>query len=252
MWWDGELEIARTLGDVLGVSEAWDVYLLYEAGGAWGEAGPGDPDFYMHQLYGLDTDRYLDPEGFQAELEARNASTETMNIGTWKVAWDGQKAHLVYYEVPPETYPAMGYVATVGGDAVALTECHPIHDPTIASTGTTTLAAFSNADYGPQLYEAGHPLRMADQGGSLYSMLLAPVGDEAVLGLSNRYDNRAELSLLASGPTQTVPVPAPGSLVSLGALGASHVLGATQVLDVVDDAYVPTSSIHAFALEDLR
>ena len=78
VWWDGDLEIGQVIGDELGVSVAWDVYLLFEEGSTWEEVGPGDPDFFMHQLSGLDTDRYLDPEGFQQELEARLPDCDTL------------------------------------------------------------------------------------------------------------------------------------------------------------------------------
>jgi hypothetical protein len=62
--WDGDAELARTLGEALripvrepgdrGFGLAWDVYLLYPALATWRAPAPG-PAFWMQQLEQLET-----------------------------------------------------------------------------------------------------------------------------------------------------------------------------------------------------
>jgi hypothetical protein len=46
---------------------AWDVYFLYDADAQW-DKEPPQPDFWMHQLYGVTNGPRLDAEKFKEEL----------------------------------------------------------------------------------------------------------------------------------------------------------------------------------------
>jgi len=75
-FWDGNRTLASELGHTLGVTSAqsigapggdglaWDVYLAYGSGRAWGDP----PDFWMHQLAVAHAPR-LDPAQFRWRLE---------------------------------------------------------------------------------------------------------------------------------------------------------------------------------------
>lgn len=47
---------------------AWDVYLLYRAGVEWQGDSPPEPDYWMHQLGGVDGPR-LDKDVFAGKLD---------------------------------------------------------------------------------------------------------------------------------------------------------------------------------------
>ena len=52
-----------------GREEAWDVYFLYGADARWNEEEPPTPDFWMHQLWGVNkAPRFKEPE-FTAKLK---------------------------------------------------------------------------------------------------------------------------------------------------------------------------------------
>ena len=52
-YWDGEKIAGKAWQKTLGTKrEAWDVYLLYGAGSQW-DKEPATPDFWMHQLSGI-------------------------------------------------------------------------------------------------------------------------------------------------------------------------------------------------------
>lgn len=50
---------------------AWDTWLIYSADATWGAEGPPQPEFLMHQLGGLDNDKFpfLDSKVFAAKVE---------------------------------------------------------------------------------------------------------------------------------------------------------------------------------------
>jgi hypothetical protein len=48
---------------------AWDVYLLYAAGGRWEEQEPPMPDFWMHQLTGVTKAPRLEEPEFRKKLQ---------------------------------------------------------------------------------------------------------------------------------------------------------------------------------------
>jgi hypothetical protein len=58
--WKPVLKIEREI--------AWDVYLLYGADSQWGKE-PAQPDFWMHQLFGVTNAPHLDTEKFKEELK---------------------------------------------------------------------------------------------------------------------------------------------------------------------------------------
>ena len=62
-FWDGAGYTLRAFAPVLRLPErmdAWDVYLLYGPDARWDEASPPAPDFWMHQLRGVDNAPELD------------------------------------------------------------------------------------------------------------------------------------------------------------------------------------------------
>jgi hypothetical protein len=79
--WDGETELARTLGDALriparepggtGFGLAWDVYLLYPAAARWRDPAP-EPAFWMQQLRQVTASQapVLDGDALRAEVTA--------------------------------------------------------------------------------------------------------------------------------------------------------------------------------------
>jgi hypothetical protein len=79
--WDGDTELARTLGEALripvrklgerGFGLAWDVYLLYPALATWREPAP-QPAFWMQQLQQLETSAIplLDGDVLRGEVVA--------------------------------------------------------------------------------------------------------------------------------------------------------------------------------------
>ena len=67
-YWDGHSALVRGYMQPLGLSQlAWDVYMIYGPDAQWGEEGPPVPDFWMHQLPGVDAPR-LDAEAFTSRL----------------------------------------------------------------------------------------------------------------------------------------------------------------------------------------
>jgi hypothetical protein len=48
--------------------DAWDVYLIYGANARWDGPSPPTPDFWMHQLNGVENAPLLDPEVFGQHL----------------------------------------------------------------------------------------------------------------------------------------------------------------------------------------
>lgn len=70
-FWTPGHDLAEAFAGVLGLPEgepAWDTFLLFAPGAAWGEAGPPAPAFFMHVGRSLPEDRRLD-----AEILAREA-----------------------------------------------------------------------------------------------------------------------------------------------------------------------------------
>lgn len=47
---------------------AWDVYLIYGAGTKWQSADPPVPDFWMHQLRGVEDAPRLDSSAFESKV----------------------------------------------------------------------------------------------------------------------------------------------------------------------------------------
>lgn len=51
-YWDGERALGGLVSQTLHLHTpiAWDVYLIYSPGAAWGTEEMPEPDFWMHQL----------------------------------------------------------------------------------------------------------------------------------------------------------------------------------------------------------
>lgn len=68
-YWDKDQLAAKAWQSVLDIERvAWDVYFLYGAEAHWQDK-PTHPDFWMHQLTGIDTGPFLDPEKFEAKTQ---------------------------------------------------------------------------------------------------------------------------------------------------------------------------------------
>ncbi|HKE14166.1 MAG TPA: hypothetical protein VKB80_04865 [Kofleriaceae bacterium] len=64
-FWDGQGWALQHFKPVLGIQvDAWDLYLLYGPDARWDGAAPPRPDFWMHQLNGVDNGPLLDPDVF--------------------------------------------------------------------------------------------------------------------------------------------------------------------------------------------
>ena len=66
---DGNGELVKSYARVLALGDrpAWDVYLLYGPEAEW-KTDPPMPDSWMHQLRGVDANRFLRGETLAAEL----------------------------------------------------------------------------------------------------------------------------------------------------------------------------------------
>ncbi len=68
-WWDGEAVLPTAFAEPLGVSYAWDVYMLFPPGVTWEEALADGPAYLEHQLWELPSESMLDHERFQRAVE---------------------------------------------------------------------------------------------------------------------------------------------------------------------------------------
>jgi hypothetical protein len=62
-FWDTGFAL-HAFAPVLGLPagrEAWDVYLIYKPGTRWDGDTPPAPDYWMHQLQGVENGPFLDP-----------------------------------------------------------------------------------------------------------------------------------------------------------------------------------------------
>jgi hypothetical protein len=68
-YWDETGITGLAWQKVLGLpSAAWDVYLLYEAGGTKWDKSPEKPFFWMHQLQGIDSAPILNKDEFKLKM----------------------------------------------------------------------------------------------------------------------------------------------------------------------------------------
>ena len=69
-YWDGHSALVRGYMKPLGLGQlAWDIYMIYLPGALWKGDQPPAPEFWMHQLPGVDAPR-LDPAEFARRLRA--------------------------------------------------------------------------------------------------------------------------------------------------------------------------------------
>jgi hypothetical protein len=69
--WKGVLDIEREI--------AWDVYMLYSASAEW-KTEPPQPDYWMHQLWGVTKAPHFDEAKFKARLKEMVNQTETQGV----------------------------------------------------------------------------------------------------------------------------------------------------------------------------
>ncbi len=85
-FWDGERLTGAIWQRVLDIGRlAWDVYFLYDPDAGW-EREPAAPDFWMHQLGGVDKGLHLDRTVFSRQLKemlaaATSDSAEAIDSG---------------------------------------------------------------------------------------------------------------------------------------------------------------------------
>ena len=73
--WDAQREVGNLFSQMLGLQgTAWDVYLLYRPGVEWKGDFPPPPDYWMHQLGGVNGPR-LDKDVFAGKLKELLSNT---------------------------------------------------------------------------------------------------------------------------------------------------------------------------------
>lgn len=69
-YWDEKEVLGRAYQRLLPTpGPAWDVYLLFRRGVTWTEQDPPLPDFWMHQLGGVENAPHLDPTVLREHVE---------------------------------------------------------------------------------------------------------------------------------------------------------------------------------------
>jgi hypothetical protein len=70
-YWDGENVLGTAYQSALGLSgPAWDVYMLFGGTATWSGSIPPVPAYWMHQLGGVTSAPFLDPDLFAAKAES--------------------------------------------------------------------------------------------------------------------------------------------------------------------------------------
>lgn len=68
-FWDGEQVTGIAWDKTLHTGQlTWDVYLIYGAGTKWQNGDPPIPDFWMHQLGGVEHAPRFDPGAFESKV----------------------------------------------------------------------------------------------------------------------------------------------------------------------------------------
>lgn len=74
-YWDAGQLAGKAFQPILGTSDpAWDVWILFDRQARWEGEAPPRPVWWEHQLYGMPTERLLDPGRFASkarEIEGR-------------------------------------------------------------------------------------------------------------------------------------------------------------------------------------
>ncbi|MGH8307382.1 MAG: hypothetical protein ACRER0_03835 [Gammaproteobacteria bacterium] len=77
-YWDPAGVSGRRFSYTLKIGQyAWDVWMIYGRGQQWGKELPPKPDFWMHQLYGLPSWRYLNIDTFVKEVKTYLTQSKT-------------------------------------------------------------------------------------------------------------------------------------------------------------------------------
>jgi hypothetical protein len=70
-YWDGENVLGTAYQSALGLSgPAWDVYMLFDGTATWHGSTPPTPVYWEHQLGGVTSAPFLDPDRFAGKAEA--------------------------------------------------------------------------------------------------------------------------------------------------------------------------------------
>lgn len=92
---------------------AWDIYLLYGPDAKW-EDQPAEPDFWMHQLFGVKIAPYMTTEKFTSELKLlldRTASKDRKTEMTQTSSTRGQlRVELLYFDSCPSYKTALANI----------------------------------------------------------------------------------------------------------------------------------------------
>ena len=76
-YWDPAGASEKTFEGILKTpGPAWDVYMVYGPEQRWDGAAPPPPDFWMAQLGGIPSERYLDADEFAKQVQSRLASVK--------------------------------------------------------------------------------------------------------------------------------------------------------------------------------
>lgn len=69
-YWDGERLTGISWDKILNTGDfAWDVYMIYGSAAKWDKASPPSPDFWMHQLMGVENVPTLDRNAFEIQIK---------------------------------------------------------------------------------------------------------------------------------------------------------------------------------------
>jgi len=70
-YWDGANVLGTAYQSALGLSgPAWDVYMLFDRTATWHGSPPPTPVYWEHQLGGVTSAPFLDPDRFAAKAES--------------------------------------------------------------------------------------------------------------------------------------------------------------------------------------
>ena len=69
-YWNPSESVGKAYGQILQTpGPAWDVYFLFRRGVRWTGKTPPTPDFWMHQLGGVNNAPRLDPDVFKQHVD---------------------------------------------------------------------------------------------------------------------------------------------------------------------------------------
>jgi hypothetical protein len=162
-----------------GREEAWDVYFLYGAEARWNEEEPPMPDFWMHQLWGVNkAPQFKEPE-FTAKLKEMLAQMKQQNknqtTGKTKM-----KIEFLYFEQCPSYKQALANLKAALAETKAQADLKIIN---VRSEAQAERVAFQGS---PSIRINGKDLDGRDEGSS-YGCRIYQVGDKVTAVPSKEY-----------------------------------------------------------------